>query len=103
MASGKNVTPPMLKKDERETLQGICDRSLLEVVSLLEVDWVIGVGKFAEARAKVALRRYGGREVRVCSITHPSPINPAANRDWNSLATSQLAALGVLDIVKGVT
>lgn len=104
--SGKNITPPMLKVGERGPLQDICDRFLMEVIRLLEVDWVIGVGKYAEARSQIALKKsgvclVGGKEVRVCHVTHPSPINPAANKDWTGLAISQLTDLGVLEIVKG--
>ena len=98
--SGKNVTPPMLKKEERISLQEICDQFLVEVVDLLQVDWLVAVGKYAESRAKCALKEYG-REVKVFSITHPSPINPAANRGWAALAISQLTERGVLEIVKG--
>lgn len=97
-ATGKNVTPPELKISVRNPLQEICDRYLLEVVKLLEVEWLVAVGKYAENRARRALRGAEG-EVRVVSITHPSPINPAANKDWKGLATSQLAALGLLGII----
>ena len=120
-ASGKNITPPMLKVGERGPLQEICDRFLVEVVRLLEVEWVVGIGKYAEERSRVALRKSqvrverrrgeegggggeggGGREeVKVCFITHPSPINPAANKDWTGLVTSQLSDLGVLEIIRG--
>ena len=117
MESGKNVTPPTLKKAEREALEMMCDQALVDVVDLLEVEWVIGVGKYAEKRAAIALgtvckrRRKKNdvredlkerrREVRVCSITHPSPINPLASKDWTSLAISQLTELGVLEVIKG--
>ena len=144
-ASGKNITPPMLKVGERGPLQEICDRFLVEVVRLLEVEWVVGIGKYAEERSRVALgksrvriegggekggggervskrrggrgggegesgevergqrrgARGGGREVKVCFITHPSPINPAANKDWTGLVTSQLSDLRILDIIRG--
>ena len=184
--SGKNITPPTLKAGERSPLQEICDRFLVEVVRLLEVEWVVGIGKYAEERSRVALgkrrmrmvggggggekggggeegggekggggeegkgekgeggeegkgekgkggeegegegvskRRGGrgrgeeesrqvergqmrgergsGREVKVSFITHPSPINPAANKDWTGLVTSQLSDLRILDIIKG--
>ncbi len=119
MESGKNVTPPTLRKAEREALQGACDQALVDVINLLEVEWVIGIGKYVEKRAAIALGRVNsgrkrgdggeekrlpgtGREVKVCSITHPSPINPAANKDWTALATAQLTELGVMDVVKGV-
>ena len=34
-------------------------------------------------------------------ITHPSPINPAANKGWREMATSQLGELGLLEVVRG--
>ncbi len=136
--TGRNITPPSLKVDERAQLLSICDEALLEVIKLFGVKWVVGVGKFGADRAKAALkancaasdtkkssgccgkrsgevkgverfvlhgRRGGGeggggeREVLVSSIMHPSPINPAANKGWSQLATSQLAELGLLDTV----
>ena len=97
--SGKNVTPPELKTAERNALQEVCDRHLMLAVELLGVEWVVAVGKYAENRAKRALCNES--KVTVVSITHPSPINPAANKDWKGLATSQLATLGLLDIVSG--
>ena len=99
-ATGKNVTPPQLKSEERNALQEVCDRYLVMAVELLGVEWVVAVGKYAENRAKKALKGHEGR-VSVASITHPSPINPAANKDWKGLATSQLASLGLLDTVSG--
>lgn len=100
-STGKNITPPELKSEERKALQEVCDRYLLQAVELLGVEWVVGVGKYAEARAKKALLQGCEGRVTVVSITHPSPINPAANKDWKGLATSQLASLGLLDIVSG--
>ncbi len=128
--SGKNITPPMFKGDLRNCLQNACDQSLLEVLQLLGVEWVIGVGKYAADRAKAILKKNcvgkkpvkkendvetfrlegvsegvsGGSgkelEVHVCSIMHPSPINPAANSDWAGHVTAQLEAIGVLHIIK---
>jgi single-strand selective monofunctional uracil DNA glycosylase len=53
---------------------------------------VIGVGAFAEGRAKLALKDI---DVQVGRILHPSPASPAANRGWGEQATKQLEALGV--------
>jgi len=61
-------------------------------VDALEPEWVIGVGKFAEQRAQLAL---DGTGVRVGSILHPSPASPIANRGWAEQADSQLRALGL--------
>lgn len=54
-ASGKNITPPMLRTLERRHLEEICNESLVEVINLLGVEYVVGVGKYAEERAKAAL------------------------------------------------
>jgi single-strand selective monofunctional uracil DNA glycosylase len=52
----------------------------------------VGVGDFADKRARVAL---SGVEARFGKILHPSPASPAANRDWPGAATKQLQVLGV--------
>ena len=54
-ASGKNITPPMLRTLERRHMEEICNQSLVEVMSLLGVEFVVGVGKYAEERARAAL------------------------------------------------
>jgi single-strand selective monofunctional uracil DNA glycosylase len=53
---------------------------------------VIGVGAFAAGRAQIAL---GAGGPRVGRITHPSPANPRAARDWAGLVARELAALGL--------
>ena len=99
-STGKNITPPQLKVEERSALQEVCDHYLELAVDLMGVEWLIAVGKYAQERAKKALKTYK-REVNIASITHPSPINPAANKDWKALATSQLCDLGLLSIISG--
>jgi single-strand selective monofunctional uracil DNA glycosylase len=89
--SGRNRTPGSLPADERRLLFTACDRALVRLVEYLEPIWVVGVGKFAEERAREALTRF---DVRVGSIAHPSPANPAANRGWSALVTSQFRELG---------
>ena len=98
--SGKNVTPPMFKAKVRGRLEGVCDQFLEEVVRALGVEWVVGVGQYAEARAKVALKD-GGEGVKVGSVMHPSPINPTANKEWSKVMTSQLTELGILEVIRG--
>ena len=85
--SGRNRTPDKLPADERLALTGPCDSCLRDLVEILKVPHVIGVGKVAEAAARRALPD----EVRVTSILHPSPASPAANRDWSGTVTKQLA------------
>ncbi len=91
-ASGANRTPDKLPSAEFEPLQAACDAHLREVVEVLQPEWVIGVGGFAGRRAQAALE---GWPLRVGSILHPSPANPAANRDWAGTVTRQLVELGV--------
>lgn len=91
-ASSRNRTPDKLPAAEREPLFAACDRALLRTVETLEPDLVIGVGVFAEARAKEALV---GLDLRIGRILHPSPASPAANRGWAMQASSQLRELGV--------
>jgi single-strand selective monofunctional uracil DNA glycosylase len=91
-ASGRNRTPDKLPASEVAAMYSLCDTHLRELVAALQPEWVIGVGVFAEGRAKVALKDV---DVRVGRILHPSPASPAANRGWGEQATKQLEALGV--------
>jgi len=90
--SGRNRTPDKLPVDERKPLFSLCDRALRQVVGLLQPELVIGVGKFAEDRARSAV---GDTGLRIGRILHPSPASPAANRGWSEQAGKQLRALGV--------
>lgn len=91
-ASGRNRTPDKLPAAEREALFLSCDRALRRVVEELEPRWVVGIGKFAEARAQRALE---GIPAAIGAILHPSPASPAANRGWESQAVEQLRTLGI--------
>jgi single-strand selective monofunctional uracil DNA glycosylase len=50
---------------------------------------VIGVGAFAEGRARAALAEQG---IRIGQILHPSPASPLANKGWAQQADKQLRA-----------
>ena len=89
---GRNLTPDKLPAHESAPLYAACDRHLRRVVEILQPEWVIGVGGFAEARAQVAL---AGGAVRIGKILHPSPASPAANRGWHEAAMKQLQAMGL--------
>jgi single-strand selective monofunctional uracil DNA glycosylase len=91
-ASGKNRTPDQLPKHEREPLYAACDRHLRAVIDALEPRFVIGVGAFAESRARQAL---AGRDITIGCILHPSPASPSANRGWAEQASVQLEQLGL--------
>ncbi|MBM3974322.1 MAG: single-stranded DNA-binding protein [Planctomycetes bacterium] len=89
--SGANLTPDKLPKAETAPLFAICDRLLRAVVDEVRPAWVVGVGAFAEARARAVL----GDAVRIGRIPHPSPASPAANRGWEKLADEAFAGLGI--------
>ena len=71
-----------------------CDDHLREVVDIMGITRIVGVGKYAEKRARLAFnagkkgpgvtRR--GREIEITTCWHPSPASPLANRndgaDW---------------------
>lgn len=92
--AGKNLTPPQLPAKARATLEAACDAHLAEAMRALAPSLVVGVGGFAEARARHVAER-SGLEVPVGGILHPSPASPVANRGWAPQAERQLAALGV--------
>jgi len=91
-AAGRNLTPDKLPAEEAKPLLAACDAHLRAMAEALQPDWVIGVGAWAEQRARFAL---AGLPLRCGRILHPSPASPAANRGWAALATQQLADLGI--------
>jgi single-strand selective monofunctional uracil DNA glycosylase len=88
--SGRNRTPDKLPAAERAPLFRACDDALARIATELRPSLVIGVGGFAEKRARAAL----GASAKVGCILHPSPASPAANRDWAGLVDAQLRELG---------
>jgi single-strand selective monofunctional uracil DNA glycosylase len=91
-SSGRNRTPDKLAPAERERLYEICNDALRDVVTALEPRWVIGVGAFAEKRARDAL---GNFDVRIGAILHPSPASPKANQGWAKIVNAELAEYGL--------
>ncbi len=89
---GRNRTPDKLPKREADAVREPCDRHLREIVRILDPEWLVGVGGFAERRLSEV---FGGSGRKVASIPHPSPANPAANRGWAEAAGKRLAGLGI--------
>jgi len=90
--SGRNRTPDRLPSKEREPLFAACDRALRRTIEHLEPRFVLGLGRFAEQRSRVAL---AGMNLVIGGTLHPSPASPAANRGWEKTMTTQLAKLGI--------
>lgn len=89
---GRNRTPDKLAPKERAAVYAACDEALRAVIATLRPRLVIGVGGFAEGRAREAL---AGTNVEIGCILHPSPASPAANRDWAGSVERQLTGMGV--------
>ena len=90
--TGRNRTPDKLPAPEAAPLMETCDAHLRSVVEILEPEWLVAVGGFAEKRAESAL---GGPNIRIGKILHPSPASPAANRGWAEQATKQMKTQGI--------
>ena len=92
LESGANLTPDRLRAHEKAPLFHACDRALRQAVEALEPRLVVGIGVFAEGRARRALADLC---VPVGRMLHPSPASPAANRGWQEQAERDLRGLGV--------
>ncbi len=90
--SGRNVTPDKLSAAERDPLFQVCDDALRKIVAALRPGIVIGVGAFAQKRARLVL---GESNQRIEVVLHPSPASPLANRGWAAQAEKQLEAMGL--------
>jgi single-strand selective monofunctional uracil DNA glycosylase len=91
-SSGRNRTPDKLPASERAALFAACDRHLRDVIRILQPEWLVAIGDFALKRAEQTL---ASRRIRLGRILHPSPASPAANRDWQAVATAQLRDVGI--------
>lgn len=80
---GTNITPDKIAGSVVDELLETCDEHLRQAVTSLGANNVIGVGKYAESRARKAL---SGSQTTIQSCWHPSPASPLANRnagaDW---------------------
>ena len=85
--SGRNRTPDKLPRAEREPLTALCDDYLRDTMTILNPEWVVGIGNFSRDQAARALEDTG---IRVGRVLHPSPASPAANRGWAATAIRQL-------------
>jgi single-strand selective monofunctional uracil DNA glycosylase len=91
-SSARNLTPDKLPAAEQQPLSAACDDALRAVVRQLRPRIVVGVGAFAERRARAAL---ADDNVDIGTILHPSPASPLANRGWAGTIERQLQNLGI--------
>ncbi|MEM9400032.1 MAG: uracil-DNA glycosylase family protein [Verrucomicrobiota bacterium] len=90
--SSRNFTPDKLPAAEAQQLHKVCDAHLQNCIEILKPEWIIGVGGFAQKRAKESLK---GIDIHHGKVLHPSPASPAANRGWGEAATRQLMEQGI--------
>jgi len=90
--AGRNLTPDHLPAARTRALYATCDRALRQAVETLRPRVVIGIGRFAEKRARAALE---GMDVRIGWIPHPSPASPRANRGWEPDMERALRGMGI--------
>lgn len=96
--SGKNLTPDKLTREERKPLDILCDEHLKTIIEVLEPDFLVGVGKYAEKKLNAVVSSFDkGRQknLKIISVLHPSPASPAANRGWEEAAEKQLRLAAV--------
>ena len=90
--TGANITPDKLPAAEMKPVAIACDEHLQAVVSILQPEWLLGIGGWAHKRLQAL---FDSDAFRIGTILHPSPASPAANRGWAEAATKQLNDLGV--------
>ncbi len=93
-ASGKNRTPDKLPKAEMAPVNDACDEYVLRHIKLLEPDYLIGVGAYAENCLK-RICKDTEMAPNIGKILHPSPASPAANKGWPHKAIEQLQEIGI--------
>ncbi|MGB0154151.1 MAG: uracil-DNA glycosylase family protein [Verrucomicrobiales bacterium] len=87
--SGRNRTPDKLPAGEMAMVSEACDAYVAKHLELMQPEFAIGVGAFAEN----CLKRVAGSmgvEPFIGKVLHPSPASPAANRGWAEAAEKQL-------------
>ena len=81
--AGQNITPDKLTGKAAGKLKTICDQHLRTVVSVMGINRVIGVGRYAQKQAAALFD-----DIEVDWVPHPSPASPFANRnggaDWRA-------------------
>ena len=91
--TGRNRTPDKIPAHEMAPVDKACLQHLRSVIDILDPAWLVGVGAFAEERFRTVVKP--GESRQITKISHPSPANPAANKDWEGLVRRQLIEAGV--------
>ena len=78
-----NITPDKIPGMVSKKIIERCDDYLREVVEIMNIETVIGVGKYSQKRSAIA---FSGTNINLKGCWHPSPASPLANKnngkDW---------------------
>ena len=91
----ENVALNKLPSSQRQQLEEICRRYLLQYINIINIEEVVAIGRYAEDQAKRALEQEG-INTPVHYLLHPSPASPQANQGWDAVAQRQLVQCEVL-------
>lgn len=98
--TGRNITPVNMKMSstDRNAMLDRCDQALLEIVNLLKIKVIVGIGRYAENRAKNVLVESGlSEDIQLSYLSHPSPASARANKiGWERIAMEQLQKNDIL-------
>jgi len=89
----RNITPDKLNKAFREELEARCDQYLLDTITLLSPQYLVGIGGYATKK----LKKVTNKQRVIHTVLHPSPASPLANKGWADRATEQLCDAGIWD------
>tara|TARA_B110000438_G_scaffold240764_2_gene239583 strand:- start:2351 stop:3091 length:741 start_codon:yes stop_codon:yes gene_type:complete len=92
--SGANFTPDKLPVAVRRPLEEACDTHLREALEIIQPEWAIGVGNYAE-KCLLRITEGMGKAPKVTRIIHPAPASPIANREWPENPRKALADAGI--------
>ena len=96
---GRNVTPDKLAAKERAPLLAACDDALARMFAVWQPEHVVGIGIFAEKRAREVLKT-SGMDSKVGRILHPSPGEPQSQPRLGQVGRSRAAGPGDLGLAE---
>ncbi|XP_018570974.1 single-strand selective monofunctional uracil DNA glycosylase [Anoplophora glabripennis] len=88
-SNGRNITPGEIKNiQDRKDLESVCESSYLNLVRLLNPEFIIPLGEYMERRTK-QLCKNSDVNVQVIRMPHPSP-RAVKNQNWQEKAENFL-------------
>lgn len=98
--NAKNITPSDLKSEYQKKLHNICDKSLSDVITLLGIDTIVAIGKYAEKRSDEVIKKFKLGGIKVVKIPHPSPRSVGTAENWKSETLNQLKSFDIVKLLK---